>query len=170
MKLFQTSCAIGLLFIVSAAGAGAGSGASGPPGPANRIVGLWGTEAVVGPCNASPVMPIRNTLLFQAGGTVIENPRFPPAGAPNVAGVPGVYQRGLSLGTWSYDPVERRYFVHVRFDNYVDSVYHGYSTVDREIVLSKQGLLASGPVRSARFMADGTLMSEVCGQAISARL
>ena len=138
--------------------------------PGNRIVGLWNTEAVVGPCAATPQTPIRNTLLFQAGGTVVENPRFPPGGVPNVAGVLGIYQRGQALGTWSYDSVKRRYLVHLQFDNYVDNAYHGYSTVDREITLSKRALYASGPVRSARYKADGTLMGEVCGQAVSTRL
>lgn len=171
MRPFGKSCAVGLLSIFVAASAGAGSGPFGAlPTPSDRIVGLWATEATVGPCNASPVTPIRNTLLFQAGGTVIENPRIGPGGAPNVAGVPGVYQRSQGLGTWSYDPFRRKYFVHLQFDNYVDNAYHGYSTVDREIALSKEGLLASGPIRSARFTADGTLMSEVCGEAVSSRL
>jgi hypothetical protein len=138
--------------------------------PGNRIVGLWGTEALVGPCNATPLTPIRNTLLFHAGGTVVESPRFPPDGAPNVAGIPGTYQRGQALGTWVYEPRSRRYFIHLRFDNYVANAYHGYSTVDREITLTKRGTYASGPVRSARYAADGTLISEVCGDAVSTPL
>jgi hypothetical protein len=171
MKPLYASCATGLLAVFIAGGAAAGYGLIGAfPGPANRIVGLWSTEAVVGRCDAAPATPIRNTLLFHAGGTVVENPRAAPGGAPNVGGVPGIYQRGQALGTWSYLPGRRSYYVHLQFDNYVDNVYHGYSTVDREIALDKEGLLGSGPVRSARFTADGKLMSEVCGEALSARL
>jgi hypothetical protein len=114
------------------------------------------------------VNQIRNTLLFHAGGTVVENPRFPPAGFPDVAGVPGVYQRGQALGTRTYDPQRHKYWIHLRFDNFVDSVYHGCSTVDREMSLSG-GIVASGPVRSIRYLANGSLMSEVCGEAVSAR-
>jgi hypothetical protein len=170
-RTLRLACvAIGLSSVL-AAGVAAGNGFIGAfPGPANRIVGLWGTEGTVGPCNGPQTTPIRNTLLFHAGGTVVESPRFPPGGAPNVAGIPGTYQRGQALGTWSYDPRRRTYYVHLQFDNYVDNVYHGYSTVDREIALSKEGLLGSGPTRSARFAVDGKLLSEVCGQASSARL
>lgn len=167
----HASCTIGLLCVLMAATASAGQDFVGHfPGPANRIVGLWATEAMVGPCGGTPSTPIRNTLLFHAGGTVVESPRFGPNGAPNVAGVPGIYQRGQALGTWSYHPGRRTYYIHLQFDNYVDNVYHGFSTVDREIALSKEGMLGSGPVRSARFAADGKLMGEVCGQATSARL
>lgn len=171
MKTRRASFVIGTLVAVTAASAAAGYGAlSGAPGPANRIVGLWSTEARVGPCGGAAATLILNTLLFHAGGTVVETPRFPPGGAPGVAGVPGVYQRGQALGTWSYDPRRRTYFLHLQFDNYVDNAYHGYSTVNREIALSKDGLLGSGTVRSARFTADGKLMGEVCGEGLSARL
>jgi hypothetical protein len=44
----------------------------------------------------------------------------------------------------------------------------GCSTVDREMSLSG-GIVASGPVRSIRYLANGSLMSEVCGEAVSAR-
>jgi hypothetical protein len=177
MKPVQAAFVIGTFIALTAGDAAAdGPGLSGAPGPANRIVGLWSTEALVSPCKppptapTTPPTPIRNTLLFHAGGTVVESPRFPPGGAPNVAGVPGIYQRGQALGTWSYDPRRRTYFLHLQFDNYVDNVYHGYSTVDREIALTKDGWLGSGPVRSARFKTDGTLIVEVCGEALSARL
>jgi hypothetical protein len=132
--------------------------------PGNRIVGLWSTEALIGPCNAAPTTPIRNTLLFHAGGTVVENPRFAPNGIVSPA---GLYQRGQALGTWNYDPFSRKFFVHLRFDNYVDGVWNGYSTVDREITLTKRGMHGSGPIRSARYRVDGTLLSEVCGEAVS---
>ncbi len=139
-------------------------------GPGARIVGAWSTEALVGPCNATPGQPVRNTLLFHAGGTLIDVPRFGPNGVPNVLGIPGIYQRGQGLGTWTYNPFNRRFYIHLQFDNYVDNIYHGYSTVDREITLSNGGMLATGPVTSSRYKADGTLISEVCGHATSTPL
>jgi hypothetical protein len=136
----------------------------------DRIVGLWGTEATVGPCDVKPVTPIRNTLLFHAGGTVVEIPRFGPNGVPTGPNNTLIYQRGQALGTWVYDRSKRIYYIHLRFDNYVDNVYNGYSTVDREITLSNRGMLASGPVRSVRYRVDGTELSAVCGQATSTPL
>jgi hypothetical protein len=118
-------------------------------------------EALMKRVHGTPVITVLNTLLFQAGGTIVDNPRFPPGGAPNAS---GLYARNQGLGTWSYDPATHQ------FDNFVDGVYDGYSTVDRELVLSEEGLLASGPVRSDRFKADGSLVTEVCGQAVSSRL
>jgi hypothetical protein len=139
--------------------------------PANRIVGLWSTQAAVGTCgtNVFPI-PIRNTLLFHAGGTVVENPRSPPGGTPNAFGVPGNNQRGQALGTWSYNPATALYSIHLRFDWFVDNVYHGYMTVDREILLSNDGQQAAGPVRSTRYAADGSTIVAVCGSAVSTRL
>ena len=162
------ACAIGLLSIVIAATAGAGPELTGaPPTLANRLVGLWATEGKAGPCGGVPASTIRNTLLFQAGGTVVENPRALPGGAPTPA---GLYQRTMGLGTWSYDPVADKYFLFLQFDNYVDNVYDGFTTVDREITLSGGGLLASGPVRVARYKADGSLSAELCGEVLSTRL
>lgn len=135
---------------------------------ANAIVGLWGTEALVGMCGETPMSEVRNTLLFHAGGTVVENPVFPPSGVPNV-GVPGNYQRGQALGTWTFDPAQKIYQVHLRFDNYVDNAYHGYTTVDRQITLVGK-YQAYGPVTVARFTADGNLIVELCGDAYSTRL
>lgn len=131
----------------------------------DQIIGLWDTEALVGPCNGTPATTIRNTLLFHAGGTLVETPRIGPNGVPNAGG--GIYQRGQALGTWVYDHSKRRFYIHLRFDNYVDNVYHGYSTVDREITLSNRGMTASGPVRSTRYFLDGRPPVEVCGQATS---
>lgn len=157
------------LATVSSAATPAHSGALGVP--ANRIVGLWKTEAAVGPCGTSPpVIPIRNTLLFQAGGTVVENPRSPPGGTPNAFGVPGINQRSQALGTWSYDPANDSYEIFLRFDWFVDGVYHGYMTVDREIWLSPDSQFAFGSVRSVRYTAAGVQLVEVCGDAVSTRL
>jgi hypothetical protein len=138
--------------------------------PANRIVGLWSTEGLVGPCNGTPVNPVRNTLLFQAGGTVVENARISPAGVPGAFGVAGINQRGQALGTWSYDPATDAYSMHLRFDWYVDGAYHGYMIVDRELRLSEGNRVLSGPVWADRYSTTGDLIAAVCGAAVSTRL
>lgn len=140
-------------------------------GPANRIVGLWLTEGAVSPCgSALPPSPIRNTLLFNAGGTVVENPRIPPAGIPNAFGVAGINQRGPALGTWSFDPASGEHSLFLRFDWYVDGAYHGYMTVDRTLTISSDGTQIIGPVQSTRYLANGTQIGAVCGSAVSDRL
>lgn len=138
--------------------------------PANRIVGLWHTEGVVGPCGVTPNNPIRNTLLFHAGGTVVENSPFPPEGVLNAFGVAGTNQRNNGIGTWSYDPASKRYAMHLRFDWFVNNVYHGYMTIDRDLRLSSDGLQVSGPVWVTRFAADDTQILQLCGEVTSTRL
>lgn len=137
--------------------------------PANRIVGLWSTQGAVGPCgsNTFPIQ-VRNTLLFQAGGTVVEAPQFPPQGI-QIPGV-GLSQRGVALGTWSYDPVTQRYSAHFQFDTFLDNVYSGYATVDREMQLSNDGQQVAGPVLSTRYASNGSVISELCGTSVSTRL
>jgi hypothetical protein len=139
--------------------------------PANRIVGLWLTEGGTRPCGtAIPLTQIRNTILFQAGGTVIANPQqAPAAGISNLPGAPGFNQRGQDLGTWSFNPLTHQYAVKLRFDWYVDGLYHGYQVVERTILLSNDGKRGFGPVRSARYRADGSLMGAVCGEVTSTR-
>ena len=136
--------------------------------PANRIVGLWDTVGTVRPCGTTlPPSTVRSNLLFNAGGTAVENPRFPPQGAllPN-----GVNQRGVSFGTWAYDPATTLYTLHLRFDWYVDGAYNGYATIDRELRFSADGMQVTGAVTSARFAADDTPLSSVCGTAVSNRI
>jgi hypothetical protein len=139
--------------------------------PADRIVGLWSSEGATQPCGSTlPFTPTRNTILFQAGGTVIATPRIPPAGTPNAFGVPGINQRSQDMGTWSYDPLTQEYTIKLRFDWYVDGQYHGYQTVDRTIALNDEGDAGIGPVRSTRYTANGSVIIEVCGEAMSERL
>lgn len=137
--------------------------------PANRIVGLWDTQPAVKPCGSSlPAVPAgHTTLLFNAGGTWVENPRFPPDGVI-VNG--SVQKRSGGLGVWSYDPLTARYTARMQFDWYADGVYSGYQTVDRTILLSSNGNLASGPVRSVRHAADGSVIAELCGTGSGTRL
>jgi hypothetical protein len=136
--------------------------------PANKLVGLWDTQPSVGPCGSAPPAAVgHTTLLFNAGGTWIENPRFPPDGVV-VNG--SVQKRSGGLGIWSYNPLTARYTAHMQFDWYADGVYSGYQTVDRTIQLSGDGKLAAGPVRSTRHAADGSVLMELCGSAVGNRL
>ena len=174
MKAKYTSLAVVLsaLLLTSGSAAAVDPARNGAlAGPANRIVGLWTTEGAVSPCGtALPPSPIRNTLLFNAGGTAVENPRIPPDGVPNAFGVAGMNQRGWALGTWSVDPASGTYSLSLRFDWYVDGAYHGYMIVERQMTLSYDGNQATGPVRSTRYTANGTVIAAVCGTAVSDRL
>lgn len=135
---------------------------------ANRIVGLWDTQAEVRPCGTDlPPNKIANTLLIHAGGTIVENPRYPPGGAPNAA---GHYERNQALGTWVFNRKTGRYWIHLRFDNFLDTVYDGYSEVDREVRIKKGGMEFVGPVWASRYDADGNLLFKLCGSAVSSRL
>ena len=55
--------------------------------PANRLVGLWTTDIHVSPAACTPGGPPpplfgRNTIVFDAGGTLVENPQVSPPGVP----------------------------------------------------------------------------------------
>lgn len=139
--------------------------------PANRIVGLWTTQAAVRPCGTTlPLSPVRNTILFNAGGTVAANLESPITGLANLLGIPGLHERGPDVGTWSFNPLTQQYTLKLRFDWYVDGLYHGYSTVDRTILLSNDGKQASGPVRVNRYKADGSAIGALCGDTVSTRV
>ena len=141
------------------------------PVQANRIVGVWLNTGAVGPCG-SGVTPIQvgGYFIFHAGGTLLEKPRFPPNGAPNAFGVAGNNQRGEGLGTWRFNPVTGQYSVIFRFDWFVDNVYHGYNIVERTLLMSSDGKLLAGPARAVRYFANGTVQSEVCGNATATKL
>ena len=132
--------------------------------PANRIVGLWTTDAAISPCGSgqTPSPQRINTLLFHAGGTLNENPLGPPGGDGE--------QRSTGLGTWSYSPQTGQYALRLRFDRYSNGVYVGYTTVDRSITLSGDGQQAAGPVRATFRTAGGSVLFELCGSAVSQRL
>ena len=158
--------------LVAAAPAFAGSPTTtgGLATPANRIVGVWANTAMVGPCNGTPGQALRQTIVFHAGGTFLDNSPFPPAGIPNVAGIPGTHQRSIGVGAWSYDPLTGRYTLDQRFDWFVDNQYHGYQVVHRTILVSSNGNAAAGPVRTTRYAANGAVVMEQCGSAASTRL
>jgi len=129
-----------------------------PPSPANRIVGLWSTEGTVSGCATGiPVVQVRNNLLFQAGGTVTEN-------------VAPVTTRNQGMGVWSYDPSTGEYQLHLRFDRFANGAYVGYTTVDRQLMMSSDGQLMKGEVRATHYALDGSVLQELCGEAASDRL
>lgn len=134
-----------------------------PPTPASQMVGLWAVQGSVTPCAnpAAPPMIIRTTLLFHSGGTVTENPRV----LPKVTG-PG---RSFGLGTWSYDRQSRRYAAMLRFDNYVDGVYVGYQTIDRDFAMSTANA-AAGSVVASGYNANDVQVVELCGTFVQTRL
>ncbi|MCJ0826787.1 hypothetical protein MQC88_12630 [Luteimonas sp. 50] len=137
---------------------------------ANRIVGLWDNYAYVGPCDGTPGPAQRQLLMYMTGGTFLDNSRFPPQGMPNLAGIPGIHQRSIGVGTWSYSPQAGSYTLDQRFDWYVDNVYNGYQVVHRTILLSNDGNSAEGPVTTTRYAADGSVIVELCGSASSTRI
>lgn len=131
--------------------------------PANRIVGLWEAVATVRPCNipTAPPRDVRNNLLFQAGGTVTEN----PGGLPSVVGA----SRSFGMGTWRYDQDTDRYTGTLRFDTYLNGVYTGYTTVDRDTALAGPDS-GGGPVVVSTYDASGNQLIQLCGTATQHRL
>ncbi len=159
---------------------GAASAAETSAKPSNHVVWGWGAERIVGTyqseaqvrvCGTTlPFLPVASTITFQAGGTITESARFPPGGVPNVFGIPGQFTRNIGLGTWWYNPSTRTYSMAMRYDYFVDGMYHGIGTVDRDLHLSANGDTASGPVESLVSAVDGSVIVDVCGDAVSTRL
>jgi hypothetical protein len=124
--------------------------------PANRIVGLWSTAAMVGPCDGAPVIPVTNTLLFHAGGTLNEN-------------IPPTSDRNPGMGTWSYKGNDG-WRLRLRFDRFSDGVPTGFTIVDRALSMSADGRELTGPVRATFYATDGSVVQELCGEGTSTRL
>jgi hypothetical protein len=126
--------------------------------PANRIVGLWQTTGEVGPCTGGPAtVQVRNYLLFNVGGTVVENI------SPSTV-------RNTGLGTWTYDPVSKAHGLFLQFDRFANGVYVGYSTIERELVMSPDGLELTGRVVATAYAPDGSVLLELCGEPTSTRV
>lgn len=188
MKLYAFHIAITLAGIASITAAAqqppvtsaAASAAEPGMSPKSNVVWGWGAERIVGTyqtlgqvrkCGTTfPFVPVGNTISFQAGGTVVESPRFPPVGDFNVFGIPGLFTRNIGMGTWSYNPRAHSYSMHLRYDYFVDGVFYGTGTVDRDIQLSADGKTASGPVQSTVRKDDGSVVVDLCGDVASTRL
>ena len=164
MKLHSALLAAAILTVATPALAQSGPASTGALAvPANRIVGLWEAVATVRPCNipSAPARDVRNNLLFHAGGTVTEN----PGALPSVAGA----SRSFGLGTWRYDPDSNRYTGILRFDTYLNGVYTGYTTIDRDTVLDGADT-GGGPVVVTAYDASGNQLIQLCGIATQHRL
>lgn len=135
------------------------TGASAAQG--NRVVGIWSNASQVGPCGQPATTTGDNTVIFQAGGTLVDNPRA-PAGTPT--------QRSIGLGVWSYNRATGQYSQRVQFDWFLNGAYDGYQVVWRDFLLSNDGNVASGDVTTARYNADGSVRAELCGSAVSNRI
>lgn len=138
------------------------------PTPGNRIVGLWANTSRVGSCDTGELGPPGNqTVMFNAGGTFVDNPRFPAGGVPTPG---GVVQRSIGLGTWNYNHRSRQYTLRQQFDLFLSTDYDGYTVIERTMRLSNDGNHITGPVVATRFNADGDLVFQLCGIAESTRL
>jgi hypothetical protein len=161
----KTAFALAILALSTAAGA---AGAAEPQTTsgwfASRIVGAYQSEARVRVCGSpGPDEVVFNTIIFNAGGTVIAIPRFPPQGADN-------YSRTNDLGTWSYHPRTNRYSVKLRYDNFMNGAFIGSSVVERDLQMSADSNSVTGPVHVTTHAPDGSVVVEVCGTATSTRL
>lgn len=161
----KTAFAVTFLALSTAAGA---AGAAEPQTTsgwfASRIVGAYQSEARVRVCGSpGPDEVVFNTIIFNAGGTVIAIPRFPPQGADN-------HSRTNDLGTWSYHPRTNRYSVKLRYDNFMNGAFIGSSVVERDLQMSADSNSVTGPVHVTTHAPDGSVVVEVCGTATSTRL
>lgn len=168
MNIKKTALAMTVLAVTTVAGVTAAQGAADPQTTfgwfANRIVGAYQSEAHVRVCGSpGPDDTVKNTIIFNAGGTVVAIPRFPPQGADN-------YSRTNDLGTWSYHPRTNRFSVRLRYDNFMNGTFTGASVVERDLQMSADGNSVYGPVHVTTYAPDGSVVVEVCGTATSTRL
>lgn len=172
MDIRITSTALALAACLSAPVASAGNDAfanGAMPVPANRIVGVWDNAAYVGPCGGTPsTTAARQTVVFHAGGTFLDNPRYPPQG---IATPTGSMQRSIGVGAWAYSPRTGQWALEQRFDWFRNNVYDGYQVISRSAILLDSGnTKMAGPVHVYRYDATGALVAEQCGTATATRL
>lgn len=126
--------------------------------PANAIVGVWRTEASLGPCGTGTItLQIRNILVFNAGGTMIE-PIRPDAGRTDGAGV------------WAFNPATREYSGWLIFDRFnADGSSAGSGRVERLLLMSNDGTQMAGAVTATFLAPNGATQFQLCGHAVSTR-
>jgi len=169
MKLHTALFTLTLLASAVSSHASGPSTTGAPATPANRIVGTWSNISQVGSCDTGVLGPLLyQTLQYHAGGTMLDNSRFPPQG---IATPGGVVQRSIGLGNWRYEPAGGQYSIRQQFDFYLDNGYDGYMVIERTgVLLSNDGNEISGPVVAIRYNAVGVETSRQCGVALSTRL
>lgn len=169
MNLLRPICIAALLASSATAQAGGPATTGALNTPANRIVGLWANVARVGSCVPGSILGpvLRQTLMYDAGGTLVDNSRFPPQG---ITTPDGVVQRTIGMGVWSYAPATGQHSVRQQFDFYLSNTYDGYQVVETTRQLSNDGNTLTGPVVTTRYNADGTERFRQCGAAVSTRL
>jgi len=173
--IMNSKTALGVIMLALSTTAGA-TGAGVSPGSlsisgwlASRIVGAYQTEARVRVCGSSdPYETVKNMILFNAGGTVIAQPQLASTGLPGLYG-PGLGTRGPDFGTWFYNSRTNLYSVKLRYETFVDGVFHGAGIVEREIQLSADDNTAYGRVHVTVLAPDGSKVAEICGTAVSTR-
>lgn len=162
------SCAAACLMLgasLAEASTPATTGAS--PAAANRIVGTWTASVRTGPCGGNLGPPFLATTVFHAGGTLSETNAAPLAGIPSPW---GLSVRGPAFGTWSYDPRSGTYSASMRFNWFVNGVYHGYQQIDwPELVLSLGDSVLSGSFTGERLFASGDPPAVNCGTVTQVR-
>ena len=78
--------------------------------------------------------------------------------------------RAEGLGTWSYNPTTQQYRMKLQFDRWApDGTNVGYSTVERQLLMNTAGTQMAGPVYAVHYAADGSIIVQLCGHAVSTR-
>ncbi|KQY54981.1 hypothetical protein [Lysobacter sp. Root494] len=160
MKL-KTPCIVPALLLAVAGAVQAGPETTGALSvPANRVVGMWESSGTLTPCNGGPgpTIQVVATVVFQPGGTLVENPR-----TPTIA-------RTIGLGTWSYDPPTSQHRQHLEFYRFnSDGSYAGRTLVDRDFIVSADGESTHGPVQASFYGVNDNLLFAVCGEVTAVR-
>jgi len=134
---------------------------------ANQIVGTWEASTRTGPCGGPFGMPFLAFTVFHAGGTLTETNMAPLAGVPTPF---GQAIRGPAFGTWSYDRRNRTRTAQMRFNWFVNGLYHGYQQIQFDrIELDPDSSSLSGTFSATRNFIDGRPAIPNCGDVVMSR-
>jgi hypothetical protein len=160
------SLALALAFAAVPAIAGSPSTTGAVATKANRIVGTWHAFGDVSGANCAtgipgPALKPEVYLVYHAGGTLTEMPRFPSNAAQQA--------RSMGVGSWYYQPETDTYFVSFRFDWFANGVLGGHAVVDRQITLDPGGDSLAGSVVAVRYDRNGNEVFSQCGSGTATR-
>lgn len=129
------------------------------PVSANRIVGLWDTQVIAGPCHSGiTTFRGRGLNVFHAGGTVSATNNLPPTA------------NGPTYGVWVYRG-HGDYRARMQFFRYLpDGSFDGVQDIHRSMLLSGDGQRTDETTNVRVLNADGSLRVELCGAAIAQRV